>query len=154
MAPSTAAGQLRLVGPDSPAAVNPAAGAPAANAPVGAGLDAVDGGGDRRPPSGAGSDPTMPGPDMRRLIGDGDANRNASAGPPPLPEIRILARVFARNKPPVAIIEVGGKPLTIRMGSEIQIPGARGAMQLKVTELSISELHIEIVDRKQTIYLN
>jgi hypothetical protein len=108
-----------------------------------------------RSPAGTGpQDPTMPGPNMRELLGSGDANRNVPAGPPPLPELRIRARIFPRNKPPVAVIDVAGRQLSVRVGSEIQLSTAGGAMQLKVVELTMSELQIEVVGRKQIITLN
>jgi hypothetical protein len=108
----------------------------------------------RLPAGTTSQDPTMPSPNMRDLLGSGDANRNVPAGPPPLPELRIRARIFARNKPPVAVIDVAGRQLSVRVGSEIQLSTAGGAMQLKVVELTTSELQIEVVGRKQIITLN
>lgn len=145
-APSTAAGQLRLVGPDAPASVGGAGGQAAPTSSF-----AIP---EPRPARSGGGDPTAPGPDMRTLLGEGNTN-NRNAGPPPLPEIRIRGRIFRRDKPPVAIVEVGGKQLTIRKGSEIQLPLPGGsAVMLHVSELNATELHIDIVDRKQKIILN
>jgi len=108
-----------------------------------------------RIPAGTGpQDPTMPGPDIRNLLDSAGGNRTAPAGPPPLPELRLRARIFAKNKPPVAIVEIGGRPLSVRVGSEIQFSTAGGAMQLKVVELTTDEMQIEVVGRKQIITLN
>lgn len=109
----------------------------------------------RGPAGTAPLDPTVPGPDIQRLLDAAGGNRNAPAGPPPLPEMRLRARIFAKNKPPVAVIDVGGRPLSVRIGSEIQFSTAGGVMKLKVVELTTSELQIEVVGRNgQFIVLN
>jgi hypothetical protein len=149
---------LRLFAPEEPARV----GAPAASGTAAGGMgDGAAGpaarfqpnaGGGR--PSRGGSDPTSPGPDLRKLMGTGDEQR--PAGPPPLPEITLRARVFARGRPPVAIIEIGGKQFSVREDSVLQVPlGAGGAAQLQVVEVSSAGgVHIKVVDRDQVIILN
>jgi len=77
--------------------------------------------------------------------------------PQGVPEISIRARVFARDKPAVAVLEVGGRPLTVRKDSEIHIPGTADqptGLQLKVIELSPTELRLEVLKRNQIISLN
>lgn len=153
-ASGAAAAQIRLIEPENSPSVS--AGADAGKSPE---MERDPAQSDLRlqprSPAGTGpQDPTVPGPNMRDLLGSGDANRNVPAGPPPLPELRIRARIFARNKPPVAVIDVAGRQLSVRVGSEIQLSTAGGAMQLKVVELTMSELQIEVVGRKQIITLN
>lgn len=156
--PVTGESLLRLFAPEEPARV----GSPAASGTSTSGAPASGGsapqyqpsaGGGR--PSRGGSDPTSPGPDLKKLMGAGGPEQRP-AGPPPLPEITLRARVFARGKPPVAIIDVAGKVLAIRKGSVIQVPlGATGGVvQLRVLELDAGELQIQVVDREQVIILN
>lgn len=158
--PSSAAGQIRLIEPDSTTKVaQRAAGtdgkSPAAKGPE---MDRDTGPPDlrmqpRTPAAAAGQDPTIAGPEISELMGG--ANRNTQGGPPPLPGLRLRARIFARNKPPVAVIDVGGQSLSVRVGSEIQFsPTGGGAVQMKVIELTTTELQIEVVGRKQIITLN
>jgi hypothetical protein len=106
------------------------------------------------------ADPTMPSPALRDLIEQGSGNRTPGVAPPQpqgVPEISIRARVFARDKPAVAVLEVGGRPLTVRKDSEIHIPGTADqptGLQLKVIELSPTELRLEVLKRNQIISLN
>lgn len=105
-------------------------------------------------------DPTMPSPALRDLIDQGTTSRPGTTTPAPqqqVPEIRIRARVFSRDKPPVAVLEIGGRQLTVRKDSEIHIPGTVDqptGVQLKVVELSPTELRLEVLKRNQTISLN
>ncbi len=105
-------------------------------------------------------DPTMPSPALRDLIDQGATSRPGTAAPAPqqqVPEVRIRARVFTRDKPPVAVLEIGGRQLTVRKDSEIHIPGSADqptGLQLKVVELSPTELRLEVLKRNQIISLN
>lgn len=162
-ASGAAAAQIRLIEPDNAPRVSSAADGKtsAGTAADGRSIPADQAAGTAgnppaaRAPSGSDlSDPTMPGPAIAEILNAGNANRNAPVGPPPLPELRLRARIFARNKPPVAIVEVGGRPLSVKIGSEIQFSSASGVMQLKVVELTMSEMQIEVVGRKQIITLN
>lgn len=104
------------------------------------------------------NDPTVPGPAIRDLI-DQNAGRQTTAAPaaPLIPEMQIRARVFTKDRPPVAVVDVGGRSLTVRLGSEIHLPGTADlptGVQLKVVELSPTELKLEVLKRNQTITLH
>lgn len=151
-----ASGQLRLMSPGDSAADVPTAsgavGGPAggvdALTPERRGMQAGNPSGIRDTPSG-GMDPTLPGPNIKRLLEQGNGPQGATSGPPPLPEMRIRARVFARNKPPVAVIEVGGQSLAVEKGSYIQFSGATGGVvQFKVIDLTPGALRMEVVGRE------
>jgi hypothetical protein len=132
-----AAGTLRLA---DPSGLPPAA-------------PSYDAGTSRTSRSGTGSgpavaDPTMPSPALRDLIEQGSGNRTPGVAPPQpqgVPEISIRARVFARDKPAVAVLEVGGRPLTVRKDSEIHIPG---------TADQPTGLQLKVLKRNQIISLN
>jgi len=155
--PVTGESLLRLFAPEEPARV----GSPAASGTSASGAPTPGGPAPQYQPSAGGrpsrggSDPTSPGPDLKKLMGAGGPEQRP-AGPPPLPEITLRARVFARGKPPVAIIDVAGKVLSVRKGSVIQVPlgAAGGVVQLRVLELDGGELQIQVVDREQVIILN
>lgn len=157
--PVTGESLLRLFTPEEPARVGtPAASGTATSGATTSGNSAPP----FQPSAGApgarssrpGSDPTAPGPDLKKLMGTGGPEQRP-VGPPPLPEITLRARVFARGKPPVAIIEVAGKQLSVRKGSAVQVPlGAGGAVQLLVLELDSAGLQIQVVDREQVIVLD
>ena len=104
------------------------------------------------------NDPTVPGPAIRDLIDQGGGRATASVAAAPLiPEIQIRARVFTKDRPPVAVVDVGGRSLTVRMGSEIHLPGTPElptGVQLKVVELTLTELKLEVLKRNQTITLH
>lgn len=149
-----AAAQIRLVEPDNSPQVSGTA--DGKKSEVDRGATQPDPRLQPRSPAGtAVQDPTIPGPEIRQFLDAPGTNRTAPAGPPPLPEMRIRARIFAKNKPPVAVIDVGGRPLSVRVGSEIQFATAGGVLKMKVVELTTNELQIEVVGRNgQFIVLN
>ncbi|MBA4019313.1 MAG: hypothetical protein C0483_19275 [Pirellula sp.] len=146
-APPSGGNDLRLRAPDS--GTNSANSGPAPRDGRGMSLN-----------SRAPVDPTMPSPALRELIDQGTTTRPGTAAPAPqqgVPEIRIRARVFTRDRPPIAVLEIGGRQLTIRKDSEIHIPGTADqptGLQLKVLELSPTELRLEVLKRNQIISLN
>ena len=153
-APPQSGGELRLRGPEA----NP--NAPPSNAAGTTAPSPRDGRGMPLNTSRAPVDPTMPSPALRDLIDQGTTSRPGTAAPAPqqqVPEIRIRSRVFTRDKPPVAVLEIGGRQLTVRKDSEIHIPGSADqptGVQLKVVELSPTELRLEVLKRNQIISLN
>lgn len=111
-------------------------------------------------PAGPNADPTIPSPEVRQMLEAGNANRpnNNSPAPPAatIPAISIKARIISRNRPPVAVIDVGGTPLTIHPGDSFSIGGGQGAgaLRLKVTEMTQTEIRFEVENRRQILTLN
>lgn len=154
VAPPQSGGELRLRGPEANPNVTPSNGG-GTTAPF-----PRDGRGVPLNTPRTAVDPTMPSPALRDLIDQGSTSRPGATAPAPqqqVPEIRIRARVFTRDKPPVAVLEIGGRQLTVRKDSEIHIPGSADqptGVQLKVVELSPTELRLEVLKRNQIISLN
>lgn len=112
---------------------------------------------DREPPP---ADPTLPGPEMRDLLNQNRTQPSAAAPRPEasaLPEIKLKARVMAAGKPAVAVVEIGGKLLTVREGAAITLGDPNDpsrSLQLTVVELSNTSVRLEAVNRKLTLTLN
>jgi hypothetical protein len=125
------------------------------------------------------NDPTAPGPEMRRLLGDETPNAPASA--PAYPDIRLRARMIVHGKPPIALIEVmdsnsrssgptplGGPPgvpgptgshpqvllRVIREGDEFVLPQGDVTSPIRVVKLTADEVILEMVNRKLQIRLD
>jgi hypothetical protein len=164
--PTSAATRLKLIAEEAP---------PTSEPPAAAGLtDVVP---RSRPPAmPATDDPTAPGPEMRRLIGDDSSNnQNATSA---YPDFRLRARVIVHGKPPVALIEdlgsparatVAGPPGTaggppsphsvpvlraIREGDEFVLPQGETTSPIRVVKLTASEVVLELVNRKIQIRLD
>jgi hypothetical protein len=160
--PSTSgsSGILRVMIPDATATPTAAApGTPSAAGSVPTAPPAGSGRPDFRSPGTAGSskDPTEPlNPEIRRVLEGGTRENNAPPAAPPIPEMRVRARVFVSGQPPVAVLEIGGRQLTIREGSEIHLLGGDSpvGMQLKVTRMTTSEIRLEVVNKNQFITLD
>lgn len=102
-----------------------------------------------------GSDPTVPGPDIRALIDDKPTTAVAAPAPPAVPTIRLRARIIARDRPPVAVVNFGEQAVVVRQNEELQVnsPG-EGPLQLKVVQVNALGVQIEVVNRRQVITLN
>ena len=157
-------GVLRVMIPDSTASPT-ATGVPAAPS---AGIPGVAPTGNGRPsfPSPAGpqspvgngaspNDPTVPNSEIRRIL-EGTGRDNAPPPAPAIPPMRVRARVFVSGQPPVAVLEIGGRQLTVREGSEIHLFGGDSpvGMQLRVARMTTSEIRLEVVNKNQFITLD
>ena len=166
--PSTAgsSGVLRVMIPDSTSApAAPSAGIPAAP-PTGSGRPSFPAPAGAQPPVGAGSqpragagapsnDPTVPNSEIRRIL-EGTGRDNAPPPAPAIPTMRVRARVFVSGQPPVAVLEIGGRQLTVREGSEIHLLGgdSPAGMQLRVARMTAGEIRLEVVNKNQFITLD
>lgn len=117
----------------SPAGSGPAIQVPAAKPPL---------------PTG---DPTVPGPAIRELLGQG-APREAGA-PAAVPEVRLTSRIAVRNRPVVAVLEVGGRSVTVKEGDEFTVPVGGELVPLRAAVLTVSDVQIEIVNRRAMMHL-
>ncbi len=70
---------------------------------------------------------------------------------PRLPNVVLRGRVLARDRPPVALIELDPKqpPLLITKGTTLMV----GGLKLSVTEVSATEVRIEVSPLNETIVL-
>lgn len=162
--PATAAARLKLIAEEPQPQVTAPAPAPTDTAPS------------ARPAAApATNDPTAPGPEMRRLMGD--ETPNAPGPTPSIPDIRLRARVIVHGKPPAALIEIGGGAArqqtpapdgspsaprarssghfrTIREGEEFVVAQGDATSPVRVVKLTASEVLLEIVNRKLQIRLD
>jgi hypothetical protein len=99
-------------------------------------------------------------PDERRdpteakgKLADALKTKTTAAGAAALPKaplIALKARIISRDQPPAAVIEVDGKLYAIGKDSVIVSAGGLG---LKVIEIGIAEIRIEVASLNETIVL-
>jgi hypothetical protein len=190
----TAAARLQLVADDGPKILTPSApttlrtaqvpNAPQLPAPTGTGVPGSTM--QIRPPGGVapqpdtaprfGGDPTVPDASIRELLGE--KRPEAPGAAPAFPEIRLRARIITPDKPPSALIEIGGAGIrtatnppsgepyaprrallsgtyrTIREGDEFVVTTGDAPTPIRVAKLSASEVLLEVVSRKTMIRLD
>lgn len=95
-------------------------------------------------------DPTQPSPKLKDAL---DLQRTLPGQPAEsrLSAIRLKGRIIAKDKPPVALIELEGKPspVLVTAGSTISL----GSVQLRVVEVSAAEVRIEVQPLNETLSL-
>jgi hypothetical protein len=101
------------------------------------------------------NDPTVPGPAIRELLGQGDQKTpNAPQATPELPLVRLRARVAVRDKPVIAIVEIDGRLYSVRPGDEFSVNVDKTPTPMKVLKLTATEMQLELVKRQAIINLN
>jgi len=156
-------GVLRVMVPDTrgaPAATPTGTGAPAA---VPSGHGQPDFRAPPPPPAGTSTtgkpafpnDPTVPNAEIRAIL-EGAGRDNTAPAAPAVPTMRVRARVFVAGQPPVAVLEINGRQLTVREGSDIFVWGedSRPGMQLRVARMTTSEIRLEVVNKDQYFTLD
>jgi hypothetical protein len=104
------------------------------------------------PPSG--NDPTVPGPAIRELLGQGDQKKPDSTGSEGVPVVRLRGRIAVRNKPVVALVQFEDRTFSVREGAEFSVMFDGTLTPLRVVKLTATECVIEAVNRRTTINLN
>lgn len=99
------------------------------------------------------SDPTMPSPEIRSLL-DGERTTPNATAASPNPTIRLRARVIARGKPGLAVIDIDGSLITVREGDEVSVTVGAGSVPIVITKLTATDLQVEIGARKQLLNVN
>ena len=103
-----------------------------------------------------GADPTVPGPEIRQLLDGGAGQRNAVRPSEAIPDMKLKARILSRNRPAAAVIDIGGRSVTVNEGTEfaVSVPGGGdGAVVMRIIEVSAEAVRIEIENRSQPISL-
>jgi hypothetical protein len=77
------------------------------------------------PPRGA--DPTVPDAVIRGLLDE--PRKEAGAPTPSIPEIRLRARIITADKPPTALLEIGGPAVRSQPPAPGRTPGAGAEMR-------------------------
>jgi len=177
-APATAAARLKLIASDTqpllmaaqvPATTVPTGRQPAPEFPA---PPMPPGAPDRSSGFSNNSDPTVPGPQIRELLGNEAPDRGA---PPALPAIRLRARIVVRNQPAMALVEIGGDEQARLPSAEQRGPGAAnlatgvfrvirqgdefaasgdGQAVIRVVTLTNREIILEHVNRKMLMRLD
>lgn len=81
------------------------------------------------------NDPTVPGPAIRDLLNNTPKEPGGQA-PSALPNMTLKALIAFKNKPAVAVIEIGGRSVTIRAGDEFTVPADGELVPVRVAVLS------------------
>lgn len=104
------------------------------------------------PPSN--NDPTVPGPAIRELLGQGDQKKPTSTDSEGVPVVRLRGRIAVRNKPVIAIVQFEDRTFSLREGAEFSVMFDGTLTPLRVVKLTATECVIEAVNRRTTINLN
>ena len=94
-------------------------------------------------------DPTRPSPKLREAMNAGKA-APAAPGASRFPVVALRGRIIAKGRPPAALVEGEGKLYTVSQGSVL--PGG-GSTILRVTEVSSTEVRLEVAPLNETILL-
>jgi hypothetical protein len=100
---------------------------------------------------GALSDPTQPTPQMLDLLRGAagrDLRREALKH---IPRIEIKARIIAAQKPPLAMLSVGGENHVASPGGVLTWSGKEGTLRIRVMEITADEVVINIESLNQTV---
>jgi hypothetical protein len=95
----------------------------------------------------------MPSPEIRSLL-DGERTTPNATAVSPNPTIRLRARVIARGKPGLAVIDIDGSLITVREGDEVSVTVGAGSVPIVITKLTATDLQVEIGARKQLLNVN
>lgn len=107
---------------------------------------------ERQPKAG---DPTLPGPAIRELLGQGEQkNTQNPEKPAGLPIVRLRGRVAVRDKPVVALIQIDERIYSVRPGDEFSVDVGGVTTPMKVIKLTATEMQIELVNRRATVNLH
>jgi hypothetical protein len=92
------------------------------------------------------SDPTIPSDKLREAT-----ESNKPGASPRLPYVALRGRVLAKDKPPVALLELDPKlpPHAVTKGTTLM----SGNVKLSVTEVTATEVRIEVSPLNETIVL-
>jgi len=104
-------------------------------------------------------DPTQPGEQLRDLVAPIRMGQQAGKGGASgisLPQVTLKGRIVGPLVPPAAIVEVDTVLHVLHQGSELTVPTPNvglGSLTLRVSELTSSEVRIEIMPLRQAIVL-
>jgi len=97
-------------------------------------------------------DPTQPGPVLRDLLAPAPTAQRAAQ--PALPKITLKGRVIPLGKPGSAILEVDGQVRAIQDGKEATIASSAGLVTLRVSQLDVSEVRVDVLPLDQELVLH
>ncbi|MGE0433950.1 MAG: hypothetical protein AB7S36_16975 [Planctomycetota bacterium] len=102
-----------------------------------------------QPADNARHDPTRPGPDLRHLLG-----ANGSRASQAVPDIRLKARVIRDGRPATVLLEVDGRLVLLREGSELTLTTDNGNLQtLRATAVTDDEVRLHLMPLDRTIVI-
>lgn len=94
------------------------------------------------------TDPTKPSPELKKAL---EASKAAAPGSrPQLASVTLKGRILLRDRPPIALIEVENKTISVNPGSVVTLGGG---VTLKVLRIDSAEVQIEISPFNETIVL-
>ncbi len=101
-------------------------------------------------------DPTEPGDEMRDLVAP--LRMGQPGGPHSLavPRVTLKGRIIGPTQPPAAIIDLQGSIYVVYPDSELTVDAADsplGGLTLRVTDISISEVRIEVLPLRKKLIL-
>lgn len=94
------------------------------------------------------TDPTQPSPELKKAL---EASKAAAPGSrPQLASVTLKGRILLRDRPPIALIEVDSKTISVNPGSVVTLGGG---VTLKVLRIDSAEVQIEVSPFNETIVL-
>ncbi len=103
-------------------------------------------------------DPTEPGEEMRDMVAPfrmGQPGRPSAAGLA-VPRVTLKGRVIGPSSPPAAMVELQGALYLLQVDSELTVDSpeaAFGGLTLRVTDITASEVRIEVMPLRTVIVL-
>jgi hypothetical protein len=95
-------------------------------------------------------DPTKPTPELRQALEVPKGGPDGAA--PRMPAITLKGRVIAQDQPPAALLEIDPRqpPRLVTKGSVVVL---NGNLRLRVVEVTVGEVRIEVSPLNETIIL-
>ena len=96
-------------------------------------------------------DPTEPGGTLKKILDMGKASQPGKSGPSRMPVVVLKGRVVAKDRPPLALLEVEKQAYIVTNGSTIAASGNN--VILRILEITKSEVRIEVTPLHEIITL-
>ena len=101
-------------------------------------------------------DPTEPGDELRDLVAPLRLGQPGTAAGLAVPRVMLKGRIIGPDAPPAAIVDLQGAVYVVHENSELSVGSPEGplaGLTLRVTEISVSEVRVEILPFRRVMIL-
>ncbi|MEO1130286.1 MAG: hypothetical protein AAFX05_11360 [Planctomycetota bacterium] len=99
------------------------------------------------------ADPTQPPDELLRALGQTQNGQVVAPPPPPLPEIRLRARVVTEGRPAAALLEIDETLVLVHEGTELSINTDKQSASITVAKLTMTEVRLEMSEGERKLIL-